>query len=349
MCNFFQRSGIDCDKQYDIGSDRLKQFIRYLYEYEQGKRCRNVGFVKVEQLGRESTIHIHGKGLRMSSGEGLRVYLFFDDAGTPTSVPQGEIAYMGPAINYRLKYTDEDTGIPENYEKINGILLESRNRRRFAALWEETPFDIDHMVQWSKAADEARAVPPAQESERETPGEIRTEPETEIESEEELGMAAESGAEMQMGMTLQAEPEIEPEEESEPEMESEEEPKSVVDLEAGAEAQTEDAEETPSWRAVKIQRNEISRLPRCEWRLANNNFLMHGYHNYKYLVLLDNGRTLKLGIPGIYHEKEARAASGFGFPEFISINETGLAGEPDDCEEGRQFGFWCRQVRRPMM
>ena len=28
------------------GSGVLKRFIRYLYEYEQGKRMRNVGFVK---------------------------------------------------------------------------------------------------------------------------------------------------------------------------------------------------------------------------------------------------------------------------------------------------------------
>ena len=209
------------------------------------------------------------------------------------------------------------------------------------------------MVQWSKAADEAPAVPPDQGLEMAEDLKAGTEPDMEMGTEEEPGIAgeAESRAEMQMGMALQTEPEIEPEEESElePEIESEEEPESVVQLEAEAEIQTEAAKDTPSWRAMKIQRNEISRLPRCEWRLANNNFLMHGYHNYKYLVLLDNGRTLKLGVPGIYHEKEARAASGFGFPEFISINETGLAGDPDDCEEGRQFGFWCRQVRRPMM
>ena len=47
----------------------LKRFIRYLYEYEQGKRTRNVGFVKVEQEERESTVHIHGKGLRLSGGD----------------------------------------------------------------------------------------------------------------------------------------------------------------------------------------------------------------------------------------------------------------------------------------
>ena len=69
---------------------------------------------------------------------------------------------------------------------------------------------------------------------------------------------------------------------------------------------------------MKIQRGEISILPRCEWKLANNNFLLHGYYNYRHLVLIDEGNQLKLGVPGIYHEREARAAATFGFPEFIA-------------------------------
>ena len=36
----------------------MKQFIRYLYEYEQGKRVRNVGFVRVEQTEEATLVHI---------------------------------------------------------------------------------------------------------------------------------------------------------------------------------------------------------------------------------------------------------------------------------------------------
>ncbi|MBM6827773.1 hypothetical protein H6A13_11830, partial [Mordavella massiliensis] len=43
----------------------MKRFIRYLYEYEQDKRLRNVGFVKAEQGDRECVLHIHGKGLNL--------------------------------------------------------------------------------------------------------------------------------------------------------------------------------------------------------------------------------------------------------------------------------------------
>ena len=98
---------------------------------------------------------------------------------------------------------------------------------------------------------------------------------------------------------------------------------------------------------MKIQRGEISILPRCEWKLANNNFLLHGYYNYRHLVLIDEGNQLKLGVPGIYHEREARAAATFGFPEFIAEADVNVTREPQERNENQQFGYWCRQVRRP--
>ena len=56
----------------------MKRFIRYLYEYEEGRRIRNVGFVKVDQQEQECMIHIYGKGLHLNMGETLELYLFYD-------------------------------------------------------------------------------------------------------------------------------------------------------------------------------------------------------------------------------------------------------------------------------
>ena len=55
----------------------MKQFIRYLYEYEQGKKLRNVGFVKAEQGVEDCVLHIHGKGLNLGEAKVLKLYLFF--------------------------------------------------------------------------------------------------------------------------------------------------------------------------------------------------------------------------------------------------------------------------------
>lgn len=93
----------------------------------------------------------------------------------------------------------------------------------------------------------------------------------------------------------------------------------------------------------KIQRRELVMLPRCEWRLANNSFLMHGYYNYHHLLLVDDGDSLLLGVPGIYHEKEKSAAEAFGFSEFIRIGDNDIGAEEENPED--DFGYWCRRVR----
>ena len=41
----------------------MEQFIQYLYEYEDGKRVRNLGFMKVETKMDKSVIEIYAKQL----------------------------------------------------------------------------------------------------------------------------------------------------------------------------------------------------------------------------------------------------------------------------------------------
>ena len=96
--------------------------------------------------------------------------------------------------------------------------------------------------------------------------------------------------------------------------------------------------------AKKIGRSDIARLPRKFWPLANNSFLLHGYHNYSHLMLIEEGGRAWLGVPGIYSPQEARAADLFGFPRFTRS----FAAFPELAEEERSassdFGHWCRCV-----
>lgn len=102
----------------------MRRFIRYLYEYEQEKKMRNVGFVKVEQDVDQCVIHVHGKGFRMEeNAQGLRVYLFWNTEDKCIGIPQGVTEVPGPAVNWQLCYTPEDVGKKENYDFVNGIIL----------------------------------------------------------------------------------------------------------------------------------------------------------------------------------------------------------------------------------
>lgn len=293
----------------------MKRWIRYLYEYDQGKKLRNVGFVKVEQGEGECAVHIHGKGLHMQGENRLNLYLFYEENEECIGIWQGTAENVDPAINYRLYYTKEDTGKTENFEKIRGIVLLSEAGRRYAAVWDDQPAHVEAMRIWKE------------EPQREEAARQEEEPElVEVARQEEESKSEES-----------ARQEIEVEQEEIGEREIEPEQEDVVEREI----EPEQEENLSRIHCVKIQRRDLARLPRCEWKLANNSFLLHGCYNYRHLAFLEYKDQLWLGVPGVYHPQEARAAEAMGFPEFIYRKDTDASSEEEE-----EFGYWCRRVKR---
>lgn len=94
----------------------------------------------------------------------------------------------------------------------------------------------------------------------------------------------------------------------------------------------------------KIQRQDISRFPRREWRIANNSFLLHGYRNYHHLLYVEEDGNTWLGVPGVFHEKEQEAANAFGFPEFRRLTDADIKLEENEKNTYEDFGYWCRQI-----
>lgn len=96
----------------------------------------------------------------------------------------------------------------------------------------------------------------------------------------------------------------------------------------------------------KIQRKDLVRLPRREWKLANNNFLLHGFYNYHHLLWIEENDELYIGVPGVNHAREIQAARAFGFTQFRKMEN----GEVEFTEEERNpredFGYFCRRIKR---
>lgn len=317
----------------------MKRFIRYLYEYEGNQKKRNVGFVKVEQDGKETTISVHGKGLCGKSNENISCYLIKLDSemGNILFVPAGEIqigmiscggcfCYTEELIGAGYGKTEQSVGQTcEKKDDICGLGLGDPKEAFYVALWNEEMYgDLDiarakvfREFDSDKTAGESKSIKSIDEKEAEVETQFGDDEETENLEEEQ------------------------PEKKEQETVEESSEKKDLKKDDRDTDLQNFRRQ------IMKIQRGEISILPRCEWKLANNNFLLHGYYNYRHLVLIDEGNQLKLGVPGIYHEREARAAATFGFPEFIAEADVNVTLEPQERNENQQFGYWCRQVRRP--
>lgn len=89
---------------------------------------------------------------------------------------------------------------------------------------------------------------------------------------------------------------------------------------------------------IRMEPKDIGRLPKECWGLANNSFLLHGYCNYRYLILYKNLDCEKfyLGVPGMYHPREKMIAGMFGFGEFVMARKAPV-------RQG-EFGYYVREV-----
>lgn len=98
-------------------------------------------------------------------------------------------------------------------------------------------------------------------------------------------------------------------------------------------------EEEKNMEYVHITPKDLQILRKDYWILNNNSFLLHGYYNYKYLILgkKKEEEAYWLGIPGIYHEREQMMADLFGFENFQSASL-------GPREQG-SFGYYVKRVK----
>ena len=85
---------------------------------------------------------------------------------------------------------------------------------------------------------------------------------------------------------------------------------------------------------VKLEPKDFVILQSKYQHLVNNSFLLHGFYNYRY-VILGKEQGYYLGVPGVFYEREKMVAQMFGFEAF-------------ECPGGRvragEFGYYLRKV-----
>lgn len=86
---------------------------------------------------------------------------------------------------------------------------------------------------------------------------------------------------------------------------------------------------------VKLAPKDFIILPGKYQHLVNNSFLLHGFYNYRHVILGKEGEVYYLGVPGVFYEREKMVALMFGFEAFECESGESKAGE---------FGYYLRKV-----
>lgn len=86
---------------------------------------------------------------------------------------------------------------------------------------------------------------------------------------------------------------------------------------------------------VKLEPKDFIILSGKYQHLVNNSFLLHGFYNYRHVILGKEGELYYLGVPGVFYEREKMVALMFGFEAFECESGESKAGE---------FGYYLRKV-----
>lgn len=334
----------------------MKRFVTYIYAYEEEKKGSNVGFARIEIRGQDARIEIHLRGVYAASAA-CRVYLFQREAAGGkeatgvTGVLVGEMKLANGSGNGVVVLKGGRVGAsPYGITEMEGLFFVIGEERILMSRWREgAPFKVglSGFREWQpeepkeKTAEKGAAAETAAQKEVREAAAAQSEQNSQTAAQ---GMAQDvpSGSGME---TAAAGEETEAIHVTELPMRNlfPEYDWNAVWEELCREHKPAALFEEWDTQCIQLELKDLRSLPKKYWYLGNNSFLLHGFFNYRYLVL---GRTAEerwfLGVPGVYQRQERVMAAIFGFPEFFA------AGSGGERREGREpvnhFGCWVRYI-----
>jgi len=277
-----------------------KRLISYFDLIEDDQKRGNAGFVKWEKYDECHILSVFVSGMEASFHKEAKVYLDESVLGTLSiRGGRGEGTYL---------LTGEDK---ERKEYIEAIKIVLDDKRVLVAEFE--PQEKKQKAEKNVVQENSVGIMNVPAQEEETPVE-------DAPAQEEMPAEEEN---------VPAKAEVQVEEESEPDNGTEK----VVHK--GVWEQLSETHEpffpfNNDAECFRIFPKDLNFL-QAEYRLfQSNQFLMHGYYNYRHLILFrkkDDLNEYWLGVPGIYHEREKMAARMFGFEKFESANKDYKTGD----------------------
>jgi hypothetical protein len=264
----------------------MKRFITYLFEYENGKKGKNIGFIRVDIRNAVCRMEIHLHNLYRYQGKGQIYLLVNPQKLTGLSIGNIVVSQGRGEAGYTFS-VDGIAGSDYPFSEVIGVGIRFGDRYYAASSWTDTAweqiaegkFEIWQKEEETEELPEKAAHEDSDNEQPEVRGELPTAAEAEHATEEETSYIT----------------------------------------------QQEMRRSPAAVRVERIDINGIRQLPKKNHHLCNNSFLIHGYLNYHHLMrkeIKENGDVqLYLGVPGVYERQERMMALLFGFPKFETEKE----------------------------
>lgn len=337
------------------------RMITYLYLYERGMKGHNVGFAKIEKRDNRCLIELHMKNTGCSISP-IPVYFYTKKQEHFPGILLGNMSLSRGSGDFKaILDTDDlaDSGYALNC--VKGIYIPLSEHVMFVSQWDDDEFVREYFIETEKLHEKKEAEKSPLKTFTESAAVSRypsssVSPESKADSDKKAPELA--GPKNKSAEKICPSPDLKA---------SEAAPRIYEISEQGnPDALTpgkKQADAPEDWKlkwnfilenypvmtpfagdentlCVRLELKDLRLLPRQYWYLGNNSFLLHGFFNYRYLILgmtEESGRKQWfLGIPGVFQNPERVMASLFGFPEFR--NEKSV---PVNTGE---FGYWYRYL-----
>ncbi len=284
----------------------MKTGTYYLYEYKNNQKLRNTGFLKITKQFHSCYLQLNACNIAVAREDVLKISAFFIENDKVNAKELSEVFCDNKKIVQKMTLSESLFPNTSSLEQIDGFFLLLPHGEILVAAVPEVTFDTRDIQYLSEP--------------------ISTDTEEHIEEKgtDEITLSAEESKDEDTEL-------------------SDEETKSN---EAEPPVEENNSDETQMQTSIhKIQRSDLSRLPRKYWNIANNSFLLHGYYNYNHLLLIEEGGHYWLGVPGIYDPRESRAAELFGFSQFTDSYNSQLSLSEEERNTYGRFGYWFRYLK----
>lgn len=294
----------------------MQRFVTYIYAYDDGQKSSNSGYAKIEIRGNAGRIEIHFMNGGIADGMGKAAFLYTENEKF-IYVPLGEfrVENDGGMRSFQFQ-TEKILNTELDFAKMDGIYITDSNNRMYLSFWKDT-----------EAAD-FREINFVEYNLNMSSPETSAEPETLIRQETLTGQETITEPEPLQQTTEQSKKEIFEDAEQES-LHTMEIPMrnffptyTMEDIWKNMAKNRTCVQINEKVCAIQIELSDLRELPKKYWYLGNNSFLLHGFFNYRHLLVgkLPDG-TWFLGVPGIYERQERVMASIFGFPGFLPACE----------------------------
>lgn len=347
-----------CKKRSAAGMTEYHRRIAYIDLYQGSEKIKNAGFAKIEQRGKQCKMQFTLKTPPDLDGREASVYLLKEAEQAMTGIKVGTVRFAASAGNYAAALDGENvenTGL--TLSEMCGIYIADQKEKQyhFQSQWNGTAFDKERFIpleEWKRQEQSQSTVEPEMNEQKES---IADTGQLEAESRNHELESEEAYKETETKIIEPAAPEMiqrdEPEAlERKGEPESARQPgttsRSLWEQIGSRYTKVSGRMLRENCECIKLTPADLRCLPRCYWQLSKNSFLLHGYYQYRYVVLLryqDRERYRNyIGVPGTKDGQQKKMAEMFGFSDFMEVAEQSLS-SPNRTAFG---GYWCMELPR---